>query len=87
MEIPVTPWYQSRTIITALVMLVVTILKLVGVVPPDDKALGAIVDGLLALGAVLVVYLRIEPSSAKPITGAQASVLASDAKRIAGGGQ
>ena len=72
MNVQQVPWYQSRTIVTALVMGVVTVLRLAGVVPPDDDALNRIVDLVLALGAILVVYLRVEPSPAKALTDAQA---------------
>ena len=73
MDVQQVPWYQSRTIITALVMGVVTVLRLAGVVPPDDEALNRIIDAALALGAILVVYLRVEPSPAKAVTDAQAA--------------
>jgi hypothetical protein len=81
----VVPWYQSRTILTALVMFVLTIVELAGV-EVKDFPLDRIIDGLLAIGLVYLSYLRLEPSAPKPLTQAQASVLASSAKRIAGGG-
>ena len=73
MDVQQAAWYQSRTIITALAIGIVAVLKLAGVVPPDDVTLGQIIDALLALGAILVVYLRVEPSPAKAVTDAQAA--------------
>jgi hypothetical protein len=70
-DVQLVPWYQSRTIITALAMGVVTVLRLAGVVPPDNESLNRIIDALLALGAILVVYLRVEPSPAKAVSDAQ----------------
>jgi hypothetical protein len=77
----VTPWYQSRTILTAVIMMVLSVLEWSGV-RVGDFPLDRVIDGLLALGTIYIAYLRLEPSVPKPLTQAQASVLLSSAKRI-----
>ena len=83
-EVTPAPWYTSRTLITQLVVGVLIILKLSGVVPPDEDAVGKIIDLVLAVGAIYVTYLRLEPSPPKPITQAQSTALTVAAMRIVG---
>ena len=76
-----TPWYQSRTILMALVMFVLTIVELTGV-EVKDFPLDKIIDGLLAIGLIYISYLRLEPSAPKPLTQAQANLLLETAKSL-----
>jgi hypothetical protein len=77
------PWYTSRTIITSLIMMVLSVLEISGVTIKDFP-LDRIVDGLLAIGTIYIFYLRLESSPPKPLTQAQARVLTETAIQIAG---
>lgn len=85
-NIPVVPWYQSRTIITAIVMGVLAILDAGGVFKMDNELADRIIALVLALGSILVIYLRVEPSPPKPLTQQQAEALTIAATKIMRGG-
>jgi hypothetical protein len=76
-----TPWYTSRTIITSVVLMVLTIVELFGI-EIKDFPLDRIIDGLMAIGLIYISYLRLEPSQPKPLTQAQANQLTQTALNI-----
>jgi hypothetical protein len=68
------PWYKSRTIIASIVMAALAILRLCGV-EVGDAPVDTIIDGILAVLAILVTYWRLEPSPPKPLSTGQVDAI------------
>ena len=83
--VEVVPWWQSKTMLTALVMGVVAVLQIAGLIAKvDSGTIDAIVAAVMVAGSIYVAIRRTQPTPAAPITQAQATAVIAQAIEITG---